>query len=340
MKNPFITVMLILLALCLSSCSNGSNGSSTGDCSSLKTTIGAATLIVSPSGNSSYTVQGTGMDGVAGIQLEISYDSDSLAAPTVTRGELVAGAMFVANTSQPGFIKIAVISTKAFSGSGQVAEINFGLKTGIGSITSITTRMIDSQGLPPSSQTNKLSLNVEDSSQATTIPKSEHKAVGAIVSITPSGDSSYSIQGTEMDGVAGIQFNISYDSASLANPTVTLGGLAAGAMFAANTSQSGLIKIAIISTKAFSGSGQIATITFASRTGTGGITSITSSTVNNNGAQIPVQASYSSSVTATQGSTSSPSIPFSQTTSAPQSSQIPTNQVIPAVTATLSRSCR
>ena len=44
MKSLFVTAMLTLLALCLSSCSSGSNAV---DCSSLQTTIGTATLIVS-----------------------------------------------------------------------------------------------------------------------------------------------------------------------------------------------------------------------------------------------------------------------------------------------------
>lgn len=162
----------------------------------------------------------------------------------------------------------------------------------------------------------------------------------ATLMVSPSGDSSYTVQGTGMDGVAGIQLDISYDTASLANPTVTQGGLVAGAMLAANTSIPGLIRIAIISTRSFAGSGQIAKISFASKTGNGGITSLSSSMISDTGAQIPIQASYSSSVTVTPGIISTPAIPFSQATSATQSSPIPANQVVPAVTSTFSMSCR
>ena len=114
----------------------------------------AATVSVTPSGNGVFYVQGSGMDGVSGIQLDITYDAASLATPTVTQGGLVAGAMLAANTSRPGIIKIAIISTQTFSGSGQIATISFASKTGSGGITSIATSMIDSKGSAISSSAN------------------------------------------------------------------------------------------------------------------------------------------------------------------------------------------
>lgn len=108
--------------------------------------LAAANVSVSPTGDSSYTVQGSNMDGVAGIQLDISYDAASLAGPTVTQGGVVTGAMLVSNTKLPGLIKIAIISSRAFSGSGQIAAISFASKTGSGGITSIATSMIDAKG--------------------------------------------------------------------------------------------------------------------------------------------------------------------------------------------------
>lgn len=109
----------------------------------------AASITVTPTGNpASFSVMGTDMDGTAGIQLDISYDETSLATPTVTQGNLVAGAMLAANTSRPGLIKIAIISTRTFSGSGQIATITFASKKGNGSITSISSSMIDSKGSP------------------------------------------------------------------------------------------------------------------------------------------------------------------------------------------------
>lgn len=138
-------------------------------------------------------------------------------------------------------------------------------------------------------------------------------AMGASVTVTPSGSQSYQINGSGMDGVAGIQLDIAYDTASLSTPTVTQGALVSGAMLAANTSRPGIIKIAIISTRSFSGNGQIATISFASKTGNGGITSITSSMIDSKGTALAASTSNLSTETAASGSASTPGVPFSQT---------------------------
>lgn len=106
----------------------------------------AATVAVIPSGGNSFEVQGGGMNVVAGIDLTISYDSSSLASPSVNQGSLVSGAMYLANANNPGNIKIAIVSTKVFSASGPIATIKFGSQTGSGSITISNVKMIDING--------------------------------------------------------------------------------------------------------------------------------------------------------------------------------------------------
>ena len=107
----------------------------------------AASIAITPTGNGTFIIQGNGMDGVAGIQLLVKYDTASMASPSVTQGSLVSGAMMAANTNNPGSINIAIINTKPFSGSGQVASINFATHTGTGSIT-VSSSMINSKGAP------------------------------------------------------------------------------------------------------------------------------------------------------------------------------------------------
>ena len=148
-------------------------------------------------------------------------------------------------------------------------------------------------------------------------------AFAASVSITPAAAGTYSVQGDGMDGVAGIQLDIAYDAASLATPTITQGALVGGAMLAANTSIPGIIKIAIISTRAFSGSGTIATISFASNKGSGGITSITASMIDSKGSSLTSSTSNLASATAAAGDTSTPGVPFSQTTQQVPSPAVP-----------------
>ncbi len=151
-------------------------------------------------------------------------------------------------------------------------------------------------------------------------------ALGASVTFTSSASGDYLILGNNMDGVAGIQLNVTYDKASLATPTVTQGGLVSGAMLAANTTQPGIIKIAIVSTRTFSGSGQIATISFASKTGNGRITSITTSMIDSKGSAL---ASSVNSPASTENSLSA-DIPFSQ----PSSTQLQSTSVSAASSST------
>ena len=108
--------------------------------------LATATVTVSGTGDTSYSIDGSGLVGVAGIKLDINYDAASLSSPTANKGGLVSGAMFVANTSRPGSISIAIISTTAFSGSGPIATISFAGKSGTGGITSASVSMIDSKG--------------------------------------------------------------------------------------------------------------------------------------------------------------------------------------------------
>jgi hypothetical protein len=322
MKFIGMSIMLLLLAVCLCSCSSESGV----DCSSLQVSVGKATLKVSPAGDSSYTVQGSNMDGVAGIQLEITYDTASLTTPTVSQGDLIAGAMMAVNTAQPGLIKIAIITTKAFAGSGQIVSITFAEKSGTVGISSLATSMIDSKGGSIATQANKMPASGSGSSRS----KKVNLGTTPIVSLVPSGVSSYTVQAVGMDGVAGIQLDIAYDVASLANPTVRLGGLTGGALIAANTSQPGIIKVAMITTSAFSGSGTLAEISFATRTGSGGITVFSSGMVSETGTPIPIQNSYSAPA----------QLAVAPNIQLPYSSSAVAVSTSPMAHATLSPSCR
>jgi hypothetical protein len=142
-------------------------------------------------------------------------------------------------------------------------------------------------------------------------------ALGASVSVKPSGDGIFIIHGNNMDGVVGIELLVDYDSPSLASPKVEQGSLVSGAMFAANPNfKASTVKIGIISTTPFSGSGQIAVITFASHTGTGSIT-VSTNMINSRGASLSTGERFTATdlqttATGSTGFTTSPGVPFSQ----------------------------
>ncbi len=124
--------------------------------SSASLSLGAVSVSIDSSGpiNGVYTVQGSDMDGVSGFDLVLNYDNTVLSSPSVSQGALVSGAMFAANPNySKNSIKIAVVSTKSFSGSGPVATITFATHTGTGSVTIASFNPIDSNGTAISTTT-------------------------------------------------------------------------------------------------------------------------------------------------------------------------------------------
>lgn len=138
------------------------------------------------------------------------------------------------------------------------------------------------------------------------------------ITVTPgSSAGTFNIQGAAMDGVAGIDLMIGYDTTILGSPSVTQGALITGALMAANANAPGTVKIAVITTRPFSGGGVIASIGFASQSGSGGITGFSASVIDSSGAKLAVATDFStargSSTPVASGSLSStPGIPFSQ----------------------------
>jgi len=130
--------LLVMLAL-MWGCGNGGGSAS-------NEIVSKSIFSISPSSNSEYVVRGDNMDGVAGIDLTISYDNAALSSPTVTQGGFISGAMMATNTTTPGKIKIAIISSKAISGNGQIATVSFASATGIGNVSITAVNMIDTKG--------------------------------------------------------------------------------------------------------------------------------------------------------------------------------------------------
>ncbi len=104
-------------------------------------------VTINPAGNGKFSVQGASMDGVAGIQMDIFYDSSLLVIPSVAQGALVSGAMMAANTGVPGKITVAIVSTSGFRGAGEILSISFSSQSGIDGVTKVVAKMIDLKGV-------------------------------------------------------------------------------------------------------------------------------------------------------------------------------------------------
>ncbi len=152
LNNISVVLIVILLVTLLAACGGGQQAAST-PCNNTAKAVAASVSVLS-TGNGIFIVLGTDIDGVSGIQLDLNYDTSMLTSPTVTQGGLVSGSIFAANTSIPGLVKIAAITTNPFLGSGTIATISFATQSGSGVITLVTSSIIDGAGtVIPSSVT-------------------------------------------------------------------------------------------------------------------------------------------------------------------------------------------
>ena len=129
----------------------------------------------------------------------------------------------------------------------------------------------------------------------------------SMLSIVPSGDGSYVVQGIGVESAAAMDITVSYDPATLISPQFTQGDMISGAMVAVNDTIPGTVRIGIVRTTPVTGTGVIATLTFTRRgDGTGKILALKSSMSNINGKPLPVisQISQQSDTTVNASDTS------------------------------------
>jgi hypothetical protein len=109
----------------------------------------ASMVTISPSGNGVFTVQGTGVDGAAALEITVTYDMATLADPRVVAGPLIAGAMTAFNPNVPGTVRMVIIRLTPMSGSGVIATLTFDCKgSSPGKILSLSARVANAQGTP------------------------------------------------------------------------------------------------------------------------------------------------------------------------------------------------
>jgi hypothetical protein len=136
MRNLVCTFTLLVMVM-LSGCGSGGTVEHAN-----KPSVALAT-----SNGSVFVIKAANFNGVAGIEISITYDSSTLSSPIVTPGGFVPGAMFAANTNIPGTIKIAVISTQTYSGNGEIATVSFAnANSDAGVFPVVSAKFIDATG--------------------------------------------------------------------------------------------------------------------------------------------------------------------------------------------------
>jgi hypothetical protein len=119
--------------------------------------LAVSTVTVSSAGNGVFTVRGSGIESAAALEINVVYDTATLANPRVVEGPLIAGAMAAINPNVPGIVRIVIIRLTPVKGNGVIATMTFDVKgTSPGKITSLSVRLANSQGttLPAQVQVN------------------------------------------------------------------------------------------------------------------------------------------------------------------------------------------
>ena len=141
----YAAFILVLLGS-LTGCGGGSSGTNAGSNSQSSGGSSAAAITVVSSGNGQYAVQGANMDGVAAIDLTISYEGSALSSPIVTQGAFISGLLMATNTNTPGSIRIGCVGSTPLSGSGLIASISFSTGPGQATVSISSSKMTDING--------------------------------------------------------------------------------------------------------------------------------------------------------------------------------------------------
>lgn len=136
LRKYLLTVLILIIPALMWGCGGGS------------TPAAGASVAVASLGGGEYTVQGNNLKSVAAMEFDLGYDISSLSSPTVTQGGFIPGALFEYNIVTPGTIRIVLVSTNAYSGSGQLAKVTFATHTGTPTITVNSVKMYNLSGDP------------------------------------------------------------------------------------------------------------------------------------------------------------------------------------------------
>ncbi|MBI5656932.1 MAG: hypothetical protein HZC44_09000 [Geobacter sp.] len=146
MNVRILIPLLLAIALLplLAACGGGGAGDSTPPATTITATLDSAGLV---------TLTAENLANVAGMEITLYYDSQTLANPQVTQGALVSQGISESNTGTAGIVRIVAVTAQTFSGTGTIATITFTpVGSASGRILSLTANLIDVQTNPLAAQ--------------------------------------------------------------------------------------------------------------------------------------------------------------------------------------------
>lgn len=110
-------------------------------------------LTLVPEGANVFSLRGSGLNNIAVLDFEFSYDTAAMSNPQAVRGELIpSDAIFDFNPSLPGEIRLfSRIAKKAINGSGTIARLIFeGVANAEGRILNMSANLVSVTATPVS----------------------------------------------------------------------------------------------------------------------------------------------------------------------------------------------
>lgn len=127
-------------------------------------------------------------------------------------------------------------------------------------------------------------------------------AFAGTISLSKASDTTFEVVANGLGAPSGVDLTVTYDSSKLGNPRVDRGGLAGGAMLAANTGVAGKIRMALVSHPPMGSSGTLVTITFDKLGDSSGDVGVSGTAITQTGATIAVAYSgYTDTANQTAG---------------------------------------
>jgi hypothetical protein len=143
--------------------------------------LAVSTISISPAGDGIFALQGIGIEDASAMEINVTYDTSTLANPRVVEGSFITGAMSAINPNVAGLVRIVSIRIAPMKGSGLIATLTF-TRTGpsAGRILSLSAKLANVNGTRIASQVQV--VNPADSaseSSTASQPQSASSGIGA-----------------------------------------------------------------------------------------------------------------------------------------------------------------
>ena len=125
-------------------------------------------VVMAPTSDSVYVLQGNGFSDVSGLDVTVRYDASAVSSPRVVLGGLAGGALMAVNSATPGKVRFALVRATPMSGAGTIATVTFTrvASTGNDILSLSSLALISGKNIPITAQIVNSSKSGDGGTQA------------------------------------------------------------------------------------------------------------------------------------------------------------------------------